>query len=471
MKYRAFEIQEIAQMVLMDRLDIRAVTMGISLLDCASEDLERMKQKIYSKIMTKAENLVEQANKVENEFGIPIKNRRIAVTPISLIAGNSKNRKYKEIAEVMDKAIKYLNTSATQGKEITFIGGYSALVHKGWTRAEEAFIESIPAALSSTKHVCSSVNVASTKAGINMGAILKIGRVIKEIAEQTPDAVGCAKFVVFANAPEDNPFMAGAFHGVGEPECVINVGISGPSVIRRVVEESRKEDLSLLADRIKRASFKVVRAGEMVGHQLAVNLGVEFGIVDLSLAPTPDPGNSIANILEAMGLERCGTHGTTAALALLTDAVKKGGAMASSRVGGLSGAFIPVSEDAGMVEAVKEGALSLDKLEAMTSVCSVGLDMIGIPGDTPSETIAAIIADEMAIGVMNNKTTAVRLIPIPGGKPGQVVDLRKYNDLLGEVIILDVKKQWSSRNFVTRSQPRDLEFPGRIPAPITSLTN
>lgn len=465
MKDRVSEISEIAQMVRVDRMDIRAVTIGINLLDCVSENIERIKQNVYDKILPMADKLVEQADRIENEFGIPIKNRRIAVTPISLIVGNVPKEEYEEIAEVLEQVVKKVNSPPRMPeKGITFIGGYSALVHKGWTRTEEAFIESIPSALSRTEHVCSMVSVASTKAGINMTAILKIARIIKEIAEQTPNAVGCARFAVFANAPEDNPFMPGAFHGVGEPECVINVGISGPCVVKRIVDQSENVSLDLLADRIKRASFKMVRAGEMVRRELAKNIGVEPGIVDLSLAPTFDPEeNSIAKILEAMGLEKCGTHGTIAALALLTDAVKKGGVMATTNVGGLSGAFVPVSEDKGMIEAVEAGALSLDKLEAMTSVCSVGLDMIGIPGDTPLETIAAIIADEMAIGVMNNKTTSVRLIPIPGGKPGQVVDFREYNDLLGLVIILDVKKQWSSRNFVNRN--------GRIPAPITSLTN
>lgn len=471
------EWTEIAQMVLLDHLDIRAVTMGINLLDCASSSSQLTADKVKEKIVYQAKDLINRATDIQNEFGIPIKNKRISVTPIGLLANRCEDRDYHLIAKAMDEAVVQLNSifdseldRTTKG--ITFIGGYSALVHKGYTDSDRAFVKSIVEALKQTKHVCSSMNVASTKTGINMEAVRQVAGMIKELGENTDKGHGCAKFVVFANAPEDNPFMAGAFHGIGEPECVINIGISGPSVIRRVVEDSRNVDFVTLSDRIKRAIFKVVRAGELIGRKLATALGVEFGIVDLSLAPTPDdPGkgirkNSIANIIEAMGLEKCGTHGTTVALALLVDAVKKGGVAASSSVGGLSGAFIPISEDTGMVEAVSKGALSLDKLESLTSVCSVGLDMVGIPGDTPETTIASIIADEMAIGVINNKTTAARLLPIPGAKPGEIVSLTEYNDLLGDVIIMDVNK-YASEDFWERRVNRL----GRVPAPIRSLTN
>lgn len=463
---RRQELTEISQMVVLDHLDIRAVTMGINLLSCASGSTKVVAEKVKSQIIRKAKNLIEEADKVENFFGLPIKNKRISVTPIGLLAGSCVDSQYQNIAVAMDNAVKELNGSAKNpNKGITFIGGFSALVDKGYTQTDRNFINSIVESISQTSHVCSSMNVASTKAGINMEAVLQVATVVKNLGANTEKGHGCAKFVVFANAPNDNPFMAGAFHGVGEPECVINVGISGPSVIKRVVENSRDVDFATLSDRIKRAIFKVVRAGTLVGKKLATQLGVDFGIVDLSLAPTPDPvDNSIARIIEAMGIESCGSHGTTAALALLIDAVKKGGIAATSSAGGLSGAFIPVSEDSGMVEAVQRGSLTLDKLESLTSICSVGMDMFGVPGETPVTTIAAIIADEMAIGVINNKTTAVRILPILGTKPGDVVDLRPYNDLLGNVIIMNVKP-FSSEAFFNRLSL------GRIPAPMRSLTN
>lgn len=468
---RKSEMTEIAQMILMDNLDIRAVTMGINLLSCASSSSRTLAEKVKAKILEKAKNLIQEAENIQNEYGIPIKNKRISVTPIGVIAKSCDDRKYQRIAIAMDEAVKELNSPwishhPVQEKGITFIGGYSSLVHMGSTYTDRLFIDSIPEALANTKHVCSSVNVATTKAGINMEAVLRVAEMVIKLGQETESAVGCAKFVVFANAPDDNPFMAGAFHGIGGAGCVINVGISGPSVIRRVVESSRKVDFPTLSDRIKRAIFKVVRAGELVGKKLALQLGEDFGTVDLSLAPTPDPpDNSIAKIIEAMGIESCGAHGTTVALALLIDAVKKGGVAASSSVGGLSGAFIPVSEDLGMVGAVQRGSLTLDKLESLTSVCSVGLDMFGVPGDTPATTIAAIIADEMAIGVINNKTTAVRVLPIPGTRPGDIVDLTKYNDLLGKVIVMDVK------NFSAEAFFKDRFSLGKIPAPIRSLTN
>ncbi|WP_456472309.1 DUF711 family protein [Methanocaldococcus sp.] len=457
--FRPEEILETIKMIKMENLDIRTVTLGVNLKDCVSDDLDRLKENIYNKILTSAENLVETAERVSEKYGVPIVNKRIAVTPISLIIGGAikdLNREEKiraciEIGKVLDKVAKEVR--------VDFIGGYSALVHKDATTEEKALIDSIPRMMEKTERVCSSVSVASTKAGINMNAVKKMGYIIKETAERTDKAIGCAKLVVFANVPEDNPFMAGAFHGVGEGDKAINVGISGPGVVRAVVEKLEDADFGTLADAIKKTAFKITRVGELIGREVSKELGVKFGIVDISLAPTPAKGDSVANILEAMGLEKCGTHGSTAALALLNDAVKKGGAMASSYVGGLSGAFIPVSEDSGMVEAVRAGALSLDKLEAMTAVCSVGIDMVAIPGDTPASTISAIIADEMAIGVINNKTTAVRIIPIPGAKEGDEVD---YGGLLGKAIVMKVNK-YSSERFIKRG--------GRIPAPIQGLTN
>lgn len=455
MIYSIEEILETVDMIQAQHLDIRTVTMGINLRGCISPDLETMRKNVYETITTRAKDLVTEAKAVETKFGIPIVNKRISVTPIATLldaplAGMSEAEAINgavSIAKTLDKAAKKLN--------IDFIGGYSALVHKGFTVGDSVLINSIPKALTSTDRVCSSINVATTKSGINMDAILLMGHVIKKTAAISP--IGCAKLVVFANAPSDNPFMAGAFHGEGEPETVINVGISGPGVVRAVLAHLPDADLGQLSETIKRTSFKITRMGELVGREMAERLDVPFGIVDLSLAPTPAEGDSVANILEVMGLERCGTHGTTAALALLTDAVKKGGAMATSYTGGLSGAFIPVSEDSGMVEALKAGAINIDKLEAMTSVCSVGLDMIVVPGDTEPETLSAIIADECAIGMVNNKTTGVRIIP--SGKAGEYVE---FGGLLGGSPVMPLN-QFSSANFVRRG--------GRIPAPIQSFRN
>jgi len=447
------EILETIQMVRMEHLDIRTVTMGISLRDCSHPDIEIFNENIYEKITSRAKDLVRTTNEIQSLNGLPNINRRISVTPIAIVAESCKSQDFVSVAKTMDEA--------ANAAGVDFIGGFSALVHKGETRGDLKLINSIPEALASTEKVCSSVNVATTKAGINMDAVGLMGNIIKKTAELTADrdGIGCAKLVVFANAPEDNPFMAGAFHGIGEPECVINVGVSGPGVVNAAVRELENPNLTEISETIKKTAFKITRMGEMVGKEVSRRLGVEFGILDLSLAPTPAIGDSVAAILEAMGLERCGAHGTTAALALLNDAVKKGGAMASSSVGGLSGAFIPVSEDAGMIEAVKVGALTLEKLEAMTSVCSVGLDMIAVPGDTSAATLSAIIADEMAIGVINKKTTAVRIIPAPGKKVGDSVE---FGGLLGSAPIMPVSN-FSSETFIKRG--------GRIPAPIQSLTN
>ncbi|NLY75714.1 MAG: PFL family protein [Firmicutes bacterium] len=453
MLYTPQEILETIRMVENYHFDIRTVTMGINLLDCADPDLNKVSRKIYAKIMRLAAKLVETAHLMEKTYGIPIINKRIAVTPISLVAQSAATGDYSLLARTLDRAAGELG--------IDFIGGYSALVHKGAAPGETKLIESIPEALSSTEKVCSSVNLATTKAGINMDAVYQMAQVIKKAAALTADrhGIACAKLVVFANAPEDNPFMAGAFHGGGEGEAAINIGISGPGVVKAAVERLPDCDFRTLAEEIKRVAFKITRVGELIGRKVSERLGIPFGIVDLSLAPTPTVGDSVANILEAMGLERCGAPGTTAALALLNDAVKKGGAMASSSIGGLSGAFIPVSEDAGMIAAVQAGALSIEKLEAMTSVCSVGLDMIAVPGDTSAETIAAIIADEMAIGMINNKTTAVRIIPVPGKTVGEQVD---FGGLLGSAPIMPVRS-FSPERFVRRG--------GRIPAPLQALTN
>jgi len=449
----AEEILETIRMVEYENLDIRTITMGISLRDCADADPRILSKKIYEKIVRRAANLVKVGEDLQREYGIPIVNKRISVTPIAIVADGCSRNEMVKIAQVLDKAAEEVG--------VNFIGGYSSLVHKGFTRGDETLIESIPEALAATERVCSSVNVGSTRAGINMDAVLRMGRVIKRTAELTADrdGVGCAKLVVFCNTPEDNPFMAGAFHGIGEPECTINVGVSGPGVVLSTVRKHQGADFGTLATAIKLTAFKVTRMGELIGRRASERLGVPFGIVDLSLAPTPAIGDSVAEILEAMGLEKCGTHGSTAALALLNDAVKKGGAMASSYVGGLSGAFIPVSEDAGMVAAAEAGALSIDKLEAMTCVCSVGLDMIAVPGDTPAETIAAIIADEAAIGMVNRKTTAVRVIPAPGRKAGDYVE---FGGLLGHAVVMPVHR-FSSSLFVQRG--------GRIPAPIQALNN
>ncbi|MFA6346814.1 MAG: PFL family protein [Dehalococcoidales bacterium] len=448
-----YEILETIKMISSESLDIRTITMGISLRDCAHNDMDELAKRIYDKITRKAEKLVKTGEDIEKEYGIPITNKRISVTPISII-GEAANGDYVKIARAMDRA--------TETTGVDFIGGYTALVHKGYTDGDRRFVDSIPEALSETERVCASVNIATTKAGINMYAVAQMGQVIKKSAELTAkeDGIACAKLVVFCNAPEDNPFMAGAFHGIGEPECVINVGVSGPGVMHNALKKISKDaDFTEVAETIKKTAFKITRVGQLVANEASRRLGVTFGIVDLSLAPTPAIGDSIANIIEDMGLERCGAPGTTAALAMLNDAVKKGGTMASSQVGGLSGAFIPVSEDSGMVEAVKAGALSLEKLEAMTCVCFVGLDMIAIPGDTPDYTIAAIIADEAAIGMINNKTTAVRIIPVPGKKVGDFV---QFGGLLGSSPIMAVNK-FSSKAFIARG--------GRIPAPIHSLRN
>src|SRR6267142_1744077 len=422
MEYSQAEILQTVRMTEMEHLDIRTVTLGLSLLDCTTDSIEGTAARVREKIERVAANLVSTVDEIGDEIGIRVANKRIAVTPVSILTEGARGNPI-DLGRVIDEAALSVG--------VDFIGGYSSLVHKGFTRNESNFLDSIPEALSSTQRLCSSVNVATTRAGINMDAVARVGRVIKEAAERTKDRGGlaCAKFVCFANAVEDNPFMAGAFHGIGEPEAVLNVGVSGPGVVNHAVQHAETGlPLHELAEVIKKLSFKLARAGELVGREAARRLGIPFGIIDLSLAPTPVPGDSVANILEAMGFERAGTHGTTAALAMLTDAVKKGGAMASSYVGGMSGAFIPVSEDAAMIAAVQAGALSLEKLEAMTSVCSVGLDMVAVPGDTTAETISAIIADEIAIGVVNNKTTGVRIIPVPGKKVGDIVD---FGGLLG----------------------------------------
>jgi uncharacterized protein (UPF0210 family) len=447
------EILETIQMVQMDNLDIRTITMGISLRGCADPDLEAAARKAYDKICRSAARLVAVGDEIEREYGIPIINKRVSVTPISLVAEASASDDYVLFAEYLERAAKEVG--------VNFLGGFAALVHKGTTPGDAALIASIPEALARTERVCAAVNVASTRAGINMDAVARMGEVICAAAALTAerDGIGAAKLVVFCNAVEDNPFMAGAFHGVGEPDCVVNVGVSGPGVVANAVEAEPQADFGTLASVIKRTAFKITRMGELVGRAASAKLGVPFGIVDLSLAPTPAPGDSVARVLEAMGLERVGTHGSTAALALLNDAVKKGGAMASSYVGGLSGAFIPVSEDAVMIDAAAAGALTFDKLEALTSVCSVGLDMIAVPGDTPPSTIAAIIADEAAIGMINRKTTAVRVIPAPGKKVGEVVS---FGGLLGRAPVMALHTE-SSEAFVARG--------GRIPAPLQALNN
>lgn len=453
MEYSQAEILQTVAMTEMEHLDVRTVTLGLSLLDCASNSMTETAERAHQKIERVAARLVQTVDEIGDEIGLRIANKRIAVTPVSLITEGSAGDPI-QVARAIDEA------AATVG--VDFLGGYSALVPKAATRGETEFIDSIPEALASTRRLCSSVNVATTRAGINMDAVRQVGRVIKEAAERTRDQGGlaCAKFVCFANAVEDNPFMAGAFHGIGEAEAVINVGVSGPGVVNNALRHADKNlPLHELAEIIKKLSFKLARAGELIGREAARRLGLPFGIIDLSLAPTPVPGDSVAEIIEAMGFERAGTHGTTAALALLTDAVKKGGAMASGSVGGMSGAFIPVSEDAGMIEAARLGALSLDKLEAWTSVCSVGIDMVAVPGSTSAETISAIIADEMAIGVMNNKTTAVRIIPVPGRVVGEMVE---FGGLLGSAPIMAVNA-FSSAEFIRRG--------GRVPAPIHSLRN
>ena len=443
------EILQTIEMINQQHLDVRTVTMGISLLDCADSDMQACCRKVYDKICRRADRLVATGCEIEREFGIPIVNKRISVTPISLVAAACADDDYVPLALTLDRAAKALG--------INFIGGFTALAHKGLTVSDERLIRSIPQALTETELVCSSVNVASTRAGINMDAVAQMGRVVRATADIDP--MGCAKLVVFANAVEDNPFMAGAFHGVGEPECVINVGVSGPGVVAHALRACKGQPFDVVADTIKKTAFKITRMGQLVAQEASRRLDVPFGVVDLSLAPTPAVGDSVAEILEIMGLEKCGTHGTTAALALLNDAVKKGGVMASSHVGGLSGAFIPVSEDAGMISAVEPGALTIDKLEAMTCVCSVGLDMIAVPGDTTADTISAIIADEAAIGMVNNKTTAVRIIPAAGKTVGDTVD---FGGLLGSAPVMPLHTG-SSAEFVARG--------GRIPAPLHSLKN
>lgn len=451
--FNSYEVLETFRMIEKEKLDIRTITMGISLRDCCDSSSKVACQKIYDKITRYAENLVKVGDEIQAEYGIPIINKRISVTPIALVAEASDATDYVDFALALERAAKTVG--------VNFIGGFSALVHKGYTKGDQRLVKSIPQSLQATERVCASVNLATTKAGINMDAVAQMGQIIKQTAHLTEaeDGLGCAKLVVFANAPEDNPFMAGAFHGIGEPECVINVGISGPGVVKTAIEQVGGESFDVLAETIKKTAFKITRVGQLVAREAAKRLNVPFGIVDLSLAPTPAVGDSVARIIEEMGIESCGAPGTTAALALLNDAVKKGGTMASAHCGGLSGAFIPVSEDEGMIKAVQNGSLNLEKLEAMTAVCSVGLDMIAVPGSTSAETISAIIADEIAIGVINNKTTAVRIIPVPGKEVGDWV---VFGGLLGESPILSVSK-FSSAGFIKRG--------GRIPAPIHSLRN
>ena len=450
-----FEVNETNKMISEENLDVRTITLGISLLDCIDTDLEKLNDNIYRKITTLAENLVATGQDIENEYGIPIVNKRISVTPIALVGASACKtpEDYVTIARTLDRAAKKVG--------VNFIGGSSALVSKGMTRSDENLIRSIPQALAETERVCSSVNVGSTKTGIDMDAVRILGDMILETAELTKenDSLGCAKLVVFCNAPDDNPFMAGAFHGVTEGDAVINVGVSGPGVVKRALEKVRGENFEVLCETIKKTAFKVTRVGQLVAQEASRRMNIPFGIIDLSLAPTPAIGDSVADILCEIGLEYAGAPGTTAALALLNDQVKKGGVMASSYVGGLSGAFIPVSEDQGMIDAVQAGALSIEKLEAMTCVCSVGLDMIAIPGDTPATTISGIIADEMAIGMVNQKTTAVRVIPVIGKGVGEIV---QFGGLLGYAPIMPVN-QFSCADFVNRG--------GRIPAPIHSFKN
>ncbi|MGA1824282.1 MAG: PFL family protein [bacterium] len=447
------EIMSTIRMIQDENFDIRTITMGISLKDCIDSDGKRARKKMYDKIAYRAKNLVKVAEEITLEYGIPIINKRISVTPISIIAEASEDEEYIEFAKILDHAAHEVG--------IDFIGGFSALVHKGYNKGDVKLISSIPESLALTERVCSSVNVATSRAGINMDAVNHMGEIIKSTAALTKDkdSIGCAKLVVFANAVEDNPFMAGAFHGLGEPECVLNIGISGPGVIKSALEKVKEANFDILSETIIRTAFKITRLGQLVALEASKRLAVPFGIIDISLAPTPKIGDSVARILEEMGLEVCGVPGTTAALALLNDAVKKGGIMASTHVGGLSGAFIPVSEDEGMIHAVMKGALTLEKLEAMTSVCSVGLDMIALPGDTSKETISAIIADEAAIGIINNKTTGVRIIPVVGKKTGERAE---FGGLLGSAPIMNISP-YSSSDFIKRG--------GRIPAPINSFKN
>lgn len=453
MFYEIKDVLETTRMITQNNLDVRTITMGISLRDCADSDVKVCARKIYEKITDKARNLVKVGEELEAELGVPIIHKRISVTPISLVGESCQTDSYVPLAKALDDAAKAVG--------VNFIGGFSALVEKGYTHGDRTLIKSIPEALSTTDIVCSSVAIGSTKAGINMDAVREMGQVVKETARLTADqdALGCAKLVIFCNPVQDNPFMAGAFHGVTEPETVINVGVSGPGVVKHALEAVRGEDIGVVAETIKKTAFKITRVGQLVAQEAAKRLNTQFGIIDLSLAPTPAVGDSVAHILEEIGLESCGCPGTTAALAMLNDAVKKGGLMASSYVGGLSGAFIPVSEDAGMIAAVEKGSLTIEKLEAMTCVCSVGLDMIAVPGDTTAETISAVIADEAAVGMINNKTTAVRLIPVPGKKVGDKVE---FGGLLGYAPIIAVNS-FKPDVFIHRG--------GRIPAPVRSLTN
>lgn len=447
------EILETNRMIDDMNLDVRTITMGISLLDCADADIDKFNEKIYNKITTCAKDLVKVGDELAKKYGIPVVNKRISITPIAIAAAGCKTDSYVSIAQTLDKAAKEVG--------VNFIGGFSALVHKGYTQSDRKLIASIPEAMAVTERVCSSVNIGTSRSGINMDAVKEMGEIILKTAELTKDAecIGCAKLVVFCNAVEDNPFMAGAFHGVGEADCAINVGVSGPGVVKKALEEVRGADFETLCETVKRTAFKITRVGQMIAKEASERLNVPFGIIDLSLAPTPAVGDSIAEIFQEMGLAEPGAPGTTAALALLNDNVKKGGVMASSYVGGLSGAFIPVSEDHGMIEAAEKGALTLEKLEAMTCVCSVGLDMIAIPGDTPASTISGIIADEAAIGMVNNKTTAVRLIPVIGRKEGGHVE---FGGLLGHAPVMPVNR-YSCEDFIARG--------GRIPAPIHSFKN
>lgn len=447
------DILQTIRMIREEKLDVRTVTMGISLFDCISDDAARMETKIYDKITRTAERLVPVAEELEKTYGIPIVNKRISVTPVALLGGALPPEGFVRLAHTLQRAADTLG--------VNFIGGYSAHVQKGFIRGAESLIASIPQAMAETERVCCSINLATTKAGINMDAVARMGEIIKQTAYLTRDAdsIGCAKLVVFANMPEDNPFMAGAVHGMGEPDSVINVGVSGPGVVAAAIREAGACDFSVLADTVKKIAFKITRVGQLIAAEAAERLHTPYGIVDLSLAPTPAAGDSVAEILENMGLARMGTHGTTAALALLNDAVKKGGVMATSHVGGLSGAFIPVSEDRGMIDAVRAGTLSLEKLEAMTAVCSVGLDMFAVPGDTPAETLSGIIADEISIGVINNKTTAVRVIPVYGKGVGESAE---FGGLLGSAPIMPLHGE-SCADFIHRG--------GRIPAPIHSLRN
>ncbi|MCX9013865.1 MAG: PFL family protein [Candidatus Methanoperedens sp.] len=445
------EVMETVNMTLYQNFDIRTVTLGINLKDCINSDLDTFKSNIYERITDYGRLLISEADTLGEKYAIPIINKRISVTPVALLIESMGNDAPLEVAKTLDKA--------AQDAGIDFIGGYGALVQKGMTRGDARLIDSLPDVLSSTERVCGFLNVASTVSGMNMNAVVKIGQILKQVSERTENGIGCAKFVVFSNAPEDNPFMAGAFHGIGEPDFSLNIGISGPGVIKNVVEKNQDCDLTELSEVIKRTAFKITRAGELIGRELARKMDVPFGIVDISLASTTKVGDSVAEIVELMGVGKMGAPGSTAALALLVDAVKKGGAMASGNVGGLSGTFIPVSEDSCMNEAVKSGSLTLEKLEALTAVCSVGLDMIAIPGDTTAETLSAIIADELSIGMVNGKTTGVRLIPVPGKKAGDYVN---FGGLLGESYVMKVNRSGSG-NFIRRG--------GRMPAPITSMRN